>query len=120
MGRTKRVEFRRRGFRRQVSHVVIYSTSPDKRLVGLCDAEVVMGTPEFFWQEYGDIAGISKDELFAYLDGLSEGVAIILKKIYSLRAEIGLWDIGVVRPPQSFQYITNDAFARIKANSISV
>lgn len=110
----KSVEFRRRPFAKSISHIVIYSTTPVKRLVGVCEVErVVMDTPAALWYDHGDKGGITREALFAYLEGLLTATAIVIRKFIPLTTEMHLPEIGIERPPQSFQYLNDIAFASL-------
>ena len=108
----KRVEFRRRPFARTITHIVIYATSPVKKLVGVCEVErVIQDAPAALWARYGWGGGISRDALFRYLDGLMYGIAIVLRSFRSFVNLLDLSALGVERPPQSFRYLNKSVFA---------
>ena len=110
----KRVEFRRRAFARTITHIVIYATSPVKQLVGFCEVErVVRDTPAALWTQHGADGGIPRAALLRYLDGLTDAIAIVLRSFYPLTNELALPALGVVRPPQSYQYLPKSAFAAL-------
>ena len=53
LSRAKRVEFRRRGFARDVSHVVIYATAPEMRIVGWFRvAGIEKASPSMVWDRH--------------------------------------------------------------------
>lgn len=112
---SKRVEFRRRAFARRITHIVIYATSPVRQLVGFCEVErVVRDTPDALWAQHGNAGGISRHILLQYLDGLTDAIAIVLRPFYPLANGLALPALGVARPPQSFQYLTESAFAALE------
>lgn len=107
----KRVEFRRRPFARAITHIVIYATSPVKKLVGICEVErITKGTPAALWSRYGSEGGISREALFQYLNDLTNAIAIVLRPFCPVANELDLSAVGVARPPQSFQYLTKSVF----------
>ena len=113
----KRVEFRRRPFARRISHIVIYSTAPVQQLVGFCEVEqVVTAPPATLWSSHASNAGITREALLKYLDGLNTAVAIVIKKFIPLEKPTTLPDIGVKTPPQSFQYLDRSAFHALTNN----
>ena len=113
----KRVEFRRRPFARNISHIVIYSTAPVQRLVGFCEVEqVVTAPPATLWSRYARNGGITREALLEYLEGLSTAVAIVIKKFIPLKRLTALPEIGVKAPPQSFQYLDHFAFHSLTSN----
>lgn len=108
----KRFEFRRRPFARDVSHVVIYATSPARRLAGFCEvAGLLEDTPAALWARCGPAAGLSREALFRYLDGLAYGVAIELGTFRPFAKGLALSALGIERPPQSFRYLPVSALA---------
>ena len=112
----KRVEFRRTSFARPVSHVVVYSTTPEKRLVGYFEvADVDKGTPMSLWLKHNRSSGISRERLFAYLEGGRQAVAIIMGAFYSFKKELSLEDIGVIAPPRSFRYLDREILPILKS-----
>ena len=113
----KSVEFRRRPFAKSISHIVIYSTTPVKRLVGVCEVErVVTDTPVALWYNHGDKGGITREALFTYLEGLLTATAIVTRKFIPFPTEMNLPEIGIERPPQSFQYLNDIVFASLTQN----
>lgn len=102
----KRVEFRRTSFAKPLSHVVVYSTSPERRLAGYFEVvDVDKGSPVSLWRKHNRSSGISRERLFEYLEGGRQAVAIIMGAFYSFRKELSLEDIGVLAPPRSFRYL---------------
>src|SRR5690554_7953805 len=77
---TKRVEFRRVWAAQKVTHLVIYSTSPEMKVKATIKVnEVIKGSKTELWEiakEYG--GGLTRKELRNYFDGVSIGHAIIL------------------------------------------
>ena len=114
----KRVEFRRTSFARPVSHVVVYSTMPEKRLVGYFEvADVDKGSPMSLWSRHNKNGGISRERLFEYLEGGRQAVAIIMGAFYSFRKELRLEDIGVFAPPRSFRYLDRGILATLESHT---
>ena len=108
----KRVEFRRRPFARDVACVVIYATAPVKKLAGFCEVEgTVVDTPAALWARYGPAAGLSREALFRYLNGVDRGLAIELGPFRPFADGLALSVLGIDRPPQSFRYLPVSALA---------
>lgn len=80
MSGEKRFEFRRAWARTPVDLLVIYATSPIQRIVAIAEVgRIIRASKSRLWEvarERG--AGISRSELFAYLEGKLEGVALEL------------------------------------------
>lgn len=108
----KRVEFRRRPFARDVACVVIYATAPVKKLAGFCEVEgTVVDTSAALWARYGPAAGLSREALFRYLNGVDRCLAIELGPFRPFADGLALSVLGIDRPPQSFRYLPVSALA---------
>jgi predicted transcriptional regulator len=103
---TKRVEFRKAAFRRVVSHVVIYASTPVQRVVGWFRvANVDAGTPADLWSRHEQHGGIAADAYRAYYGDCDSAVAIGVADVTVLCEPIPLSALGV-SAPQSFCYLT--------------
>ena len=107
----KKYEFRKTIFNnhRDVAKVFIYSTSPQKKIVGYFKiGGIIKGAPEELWDNYKDQSGIGEEDFFRYFNGYNEGFAI---KIGPLRIFEEFVDpeelIPNFVPPQSFRYIAD-------------
>ncbi len=104
----KRYEFRRRVFKRMdVDTIVIYSTSPQQRVVAEVGVVGILESdPIDIWKKTHDKAGISYKAFMAYFDGVDVAYAIELglvnryprPRLLSSYAEVSA-------PPQSFVYV---------------
>lgn len=102
----KRVEFRRCRFSRPVSHVIVYATSPVRRVLGYFDvAEVTRAEPRVLWERFASMGEIERDAFDRYYEGAADGTAIHIGGVFALREPLDLREVlpaGV--PPQSFCY----------------
>ncbi len=113
----KRYEFRRKWAVRPVDTLVIYSTSPVKRIVAIASVQkIISGTPANLW----DIAkksggGISQRQLLSYFKGRKSGFAVKLDNIKVVSDGVDPTSIfgKGFRPPQSFRYLRNEELARV-------
>jgi predicted transcriptional regulator len=106
---TKRVEFRRVGFATAPTHVVVYATSPVMKVV--CWFRVVAiehAAPSTLWGKYRHVAGISHKDFGRYFKGTRRGVAIRVGKVVRPTSPLPLKKLGVRRPPQGFQYLSEE------------
>tara|TARA_B100000965_G_scaffold88138_2_gene71484 strand:- start:932 stop:1369 length:438 start_codon:yes stop_codon:yes gene_type:complete len=111
----KRVEFRKRGFGRAVTHVVVYATQPVGRVVGFFTVKrVSIATPRSLWADYCSVGGIGGDEFWRYYQGKSEGCAIEVADVWALERPIPLGDLGSMGAPQSFAYLSLRQFAVVR------
>ena len=113
---SKRVEFRRRPLATSVTHVVIYSTRPEGRVVGICRVVAQhRASPSELWSEFQHCGGIARRAFDAYFEGTREAYAIELAMPRTISPEDGvsLAELGATRPPQSFQYVRDVARGRV-------
>ena len=114
----KLVEFRRTNFRREFQYVIVYVTSPEKRIAGYCEvSEVTRHPPEQLWSDHEQNAGITREKFFRYLDGLSVATAIVIHKFHSIGEMLTLSAIGVTRAPQNFQYLDKSVIDSLKRHA---
>lgn len=115
---SKRLEFRRVWTTSHVDGLLIYVTAPVKRIVAIAKINAVHHEPpSVLWKLAKTLGGgLSKIELFDYLDGKEKGYAIQLSEVWSLSSSID--PISVIpgfRAPQSFMYAKPDEVARLAA-----
>ena len=95
----KRVEFRKRAFRREVSHVVVYSSSPVKQVVGFFDIlGIDEAPPAQLWRRYSRVGGILREDYDRYFSRCEGGGDISPE----------------LRAPQSYAYLSSNAFTKIR------
>lgn len=117
----KRVEFRRVWASQKVTHLVIYSTSPEMKIKATAKVEKVLtGSKSSLWEvakEHG--GGLTRSELRKYFDGVSKGHAILLKEIKEFKEHLFLSEaIPGVRAPQSYIYLTSEQFESIQEMAV--
>lgn len=103
---TKKYEFRRQIAKRTVDEILIYSTSPEMKVIGSVEViEVISAQPSELWQKTKDVAGINKEKFMNYFFGKKLAHAYKLGKIQNFNPPKSLSDYGVKTAPQSFVYI---------------
>ncbi|RKH60501.1 hypothetical protein [Corallococcus llansteffanensis] len=112
----KRVEFRKRAFRREVSHVVVYSSSPVKQVVGFFEIlGIDEAPPAQLWRRYSREGAILKEDYDRYFSHCEGGVAIRVGKVHVFQKPFPLGDITPeMRAPQSYAYLSAHAFTKIR------
>ena len=104
----KKYEFRKR-LAKDVTKIIIYSSSPEKRIVG--EAEVV-GTLELpvsgLWEITRKYAGIPRDRFFKYFEDSKNGYAYELGNVVVYEKPKTLEEYGISLAPQSFVYIAEE------------
>lgn len=104
----KRYEFRKKVFRNPtVSRVLIYSSSPVKRIVASFKfGKILEDRPADLWETVKDFAGIDDRDFFEYFAGKSRAFAIEIQDLKELPEPIDPREAipGFV-PPQSYCYM---------------
>ncbi len=117
MAGSKKFEFRKVIFRHpDVHEIVIYSSSPVKKIVGTCTIRsVVEHDPLALWEHCKEAAGIGEEDFFSYFEGRKRGYAIEIGKTDPLERPVDpkVCDPEFV-PPQSFQYVDDTFYSKIK------
>lgn len=120
----KTYEFRRRIFKREdVDTLVVYATSPQRRVVAEARiAGIMESTPEDIWRRTSDRGGISRDRFMDYFAGRDTAYAIELRDVRRLERPMLLSDYapGVRSAPQSFVYINQDSVPGINSYLVSL
>ncbi len=107
----KKYEFRRTIFRQNVEKIYIYSTSPEKKIVGYFEfSGYVEDTPNNLWDSFSDVSGISKESFFDYFKGKDSGFAIKIDNLNIFSKPIDVNTLENFRAPQSFCYVNEDLF----------
>jgi predicted transcriptional regulator len=119
MDGTKQVEFRKRGFGREVSHVVVYASHPVKQVLGFFEIlGIEEDSPKRLWTRYAPVGGIDKEDYDRYFSKALNGVAIRVGKVHVLRQPFPLTQLKPgLRAPQSYAYLSEKNFAWIRARS---
>lgn len=107
---TKKVEFRKRPVADDVTHVIVYATAPVSAVVGAFAVEdQATAAPASLWRRFAKVGGISRHRYFVYFADHSHGVGIQVGEVLAPSKPLSLTeDLGVERPPQSFQYLDFD------------
>ena len=111
----KRVEFRKTSFKRDVSHVVIYCTSPIMRIIGVFElARVECARPSVLWARYQSIGGIERQAFARYYSRSKKGVALEVARVWRLSTPMELEDLTPgLSAPQSYRYLDEECLVRL-------
>lgn len=104
----KKVEFRKKDFKKDVSQLVIYSSSPVQRIVAIADVKLIhKSTVNKTWNKYNSIGGITKEKFKNYFCGKKEAYTIELGNTKVLKNPVRLNQVdNKLRAPQSYQYLS--------------
>jgi len=112
----KRVEFRKIGFNKNVEHVIVYSSSPDQRVIGYFD---IIGIDEDstirLWKKYKNISGLNYADFKNYYSEHQRGTALLMDNLYLLPKPIKLNKLkNDLYPPQNYVYLTQKELNRLQ------
>jgi predicted transcriptional regulator len=107
MSGTKKVEFRKKIFKRQVDKIFVYSSSPEKKILGFFTIkEIVENSPENLWNEFNEVGGIEKKDFFNYYQDSETGFSIKISEVEKFENGIDPADFFEnFCAPQSFIYL---------------
>jgi predicted transcriptional regulator len=113
---SKRVELRRNWPSDDVGVMVLYSSSPVQRLVGVAYVDRVNEADlAGLWKlacDYG--GGLTQEELLEYFSGKKAAYGIMIKSTRTAQCAVDPNDLFPnFTPPQSFQYLTPEDYQRI-------
>lgn len=113
---TKKVEFRRTALAEDVSHVVVYATSPVRQVVGTFEVGgVEKAAPSALWRTYGSVGGIKREDYESYFVGTEHAYAIKVHRPHAWSRPLCLHDLDPgLRAPQSYQYLRDTALATVE------
>lgn len=113
---SKRVEFRRSWAAQDVSVIVLYSSSPIQKIVGVVEVnEVVLASPTSLWKTCSERGGgLTREELRSYFAGKLQGFAVLLGHVVKFPKPLAPADIiSNFVPPQSFRYLDENEYMKI-------
>ncbi|MBI3573671.1 ASCH domain-containing protein [Candidatus Kaiserbacteria bacterium] len=111
----KRYEFRRNSIRNNLGHIIIYASSPIKKIIGVAEVRGVAGlSPSAAWESGRHAAGISRRDYRQYFQGKKRAYVIQIKRVHPLNRWVCPSDIDdKFCVPQSFSYVDANFFQRV-------
>lgn len=104
----KRYEYRKTKCKEFVDTILIYSTSPIKKIVGEVEIkDIIKDSPSIVWNKTAAAAGIDRVYFDNYYSGRAFAVAYVLGKVHRFKTPRTLADYGIKSAPQSYIYIRN-------------
>lgn len=107
----KKVEFRKSLFKENIDCVLVYSSSPIKRIIGYFTIkQIVKDSPQRLWEQFGPDGFINKEDFLKYFDQKKTGYSICIDKTTRFSQDINPLDVfEKFTPPQSFCYNYEDS-----------
>lgn len=102
----KKYEYRKVAAKQDISSILIYETTPIKRIVAEAEIiDVLMMEPDELWEITKNESGINKLFFDEYFEGRTVAYAYRLGKIKVYDEPKMLSDYGITAAPQSFVYV---------------
>jgi predicted transcriptional regulator len=120
----KKYEFRKSTFKgiKNEKYIAIFETKPESRICGvMVVGKVTVGKPEFLWDNFGEMSGITKKYFFDYYQNKGnfkkEGIAIEIKKYLPLKKPLTIREIRKIYrdfvPPQNFYKFSEESYGKL-------
>ena len=110
---SKKIEFRKRNFSKDIKKIVVYSTSPIGKIEGVWDYDGVEElTPTALWKKYSKVGGIKKEKYDAYFSNSNIAYGIKVKNPVRFNNPFAISEIDK-NPPQSYIYLTEEEYNEI-------
>lgn len=104
---SKKFEYRTKAAKSDVTKIIIYETTPVKKIVAEAEIkEVLMLSPNELWEKTKEQSGISKEFYDSYFKDRSIAYAYRLGKVKVYEQPKELIDFGLKAAPQSFVYVS--------------
>ncbi|RXJ77209.1 hypothetical protein CRV03_05860 [Arcobacter sp. F155] len=102
----KKFEFRKQIFKKDVEKVYIYSSSPQKQIVGYFKIKnILQNHPEQLWEDTKNFSGIDRKEFDTYYKNRDIGYAIEISEFRELDNYLSPYEYYKnFKAPQSFFY----------------
>ena len=109
----KRVEFRKTLFSQTPTHVVVYASSPIKKVLGFFEvADLDVDEADALWSRHAEAGCIDHKDFRQYYERHESGVALGVGRVVALGHPQELAALGIGRrPPQSFMYLRQEVLA---------
>lgn len=105
---TKLYEYRKTKCKKEIDRIVIYSTSPIKKVIAEVEVrEIISNSPNQLWKDTKDYSGISKAKYMKYFENKNIAFAYKLGEVIVYDSPKKLKDFGINYYPQSYVYLDN-------------
>lgn len=105
---SKKFEFRRSIFKKNVDRILVYITAPVSKIIGeIIIDDIITDTLKNVWDKTKEYSGVTEEEFYNYFNGKEKANAIKIKEFIKYETPINpyeTWDNFT--PPQSFKYVS--------------
>ena len=106
VNKTKIYEYRKSKCKKNVDKIVIYCTSPVKKIIEEVEViSIISNTPIKLWNDTKEFSGISKSKYIKYFENKDTAFAYELGNVILYDIPKTLNDIGINYYPQSYVYL---------------
>lgn len=106
VNKTKIYEYRKSKCKKNVDKIVIYCTSPVKKIIAEVEVKsIISNTPIKLWNDTKEFSGISKSKYIKYFENKDTAFAYELGNVILYDIPKTLNDIGINYYPQSYIYL---------------
>ncbi len=106
VNKTKIYEYRKSKCKKNVDKIVIYCTSPVKKIIAEVEVKsIISNTPIKLWNDTKEFSGISKSKYMKYFENKDTAFAYELGNVILYDIPKTLNDIGINYYPQSYVYL---------------
>ncbi len=111
----KLFEFRRTSIRKDTTHLIIYSSSPTKRIMGVAEVRsIITASPTAIWERTKHASGISRRLFREYFQGAKKACAIEIKPVILLNNPLPPQEIASeFNVPQSYSYVDHSFLEKV-------
>lgn len=103
----KKYEYRTKAAKKDVDKIIIYETTPVRKVVAEAEIlDVLIMRPSELWELTKDHAGTTKSFFMSYFKGKEVAYAYKLGKVKVYRRPMELSAFGLKSAPQSFVYLS--------------
>lgn len=102
----KKYEYRRKIFKKEVDSIIVYVSSPIKKVIGELVIEDILNDEIYsLWENTKKNSGTDEEFFFKYFNKVEKGYAIKIKKFIKYKKPKRLEDFGLSYPPQGYAYL---------------
>lgn len=111
----KNIEFRKKFSSQDIGTIVIYSSSPEQRVIGYVTVDsIIIDTPDSLWKRFSKKGGIDKERFSSYFNGKEKGIGIRIKSVSKLKVPVTPTQLGIQGAiPQNFKFLDGDVIGRM-------
>lgn len=109
---SKKFEFRKKRFSKDIKIVIIYASAPMKKIIGCFKIEkIYKENPYIIWEKCKTSAGIQKKIFLDYFKNNDNAIAIEIADIFKFKKSVNPKEIWLnFKIPQSFKYMEDNEF----------